>query len=298
VVFLEIIGDSGPVLSQSELEEYLINKKAIVANVKDWRTKESFPEEALKITFSDPDHAVASEIRKMSLNDGGLIINEVVRSPDISKSRVDEETESRLSKLIEAKAEEFKSPDFRIEVPASPISPASSTSDSGFSGLEELKPSGESEPDKNFRSAMEIGFAGKAEFSGETGLSGKTRPIEVIAGKLEITELSGVLRTSDLDEKTKMKSVSQPVSQLHETKLASKPESELPDNEPGKEAQKPSEFAVNSKSQEETSGKSEKLTEEKPARATGLTRKAGKAGQKKGKSKSAVPRQYNLGDYL
>ena len=40
------------------------------------------------------------------------------------------------------------------------------------------------------------------------------------------------------------------------------------------------------------------MTEEKPVRATGLTREAGKAGQKKGKGKSAVPRQYNLGDYL
>ena len=247
MVFLEITGDSGPVLSQSELEEYLLNKGALVSNVKDWRTKESFSEEVLKITFSDPDHAVASEIKKMSINDGGLIIDEIVRSPDISKSRVDEEAESRLSKLIEAKAAEFKSPDFRIEVPASPIYPASSASDSGFPGLGELKPSDESEPGKNFRSAMEIAFSGNAEFSGETGLSGKTRPLGVIAGKLEITELSGVLKTSDRDEK---------------------PESELPDNEPGKEAQKPPELAVKGKSQEETPGKSGKLTEEKPVSTT------------------------------
>ena len=68
MVFLEIIGDSGPVLSQSELEEYLLNKGALVSNVKDWRTKESFSEEVLKITFSDPDHAVASEIKNTKMN--------------------------------------------------------------------------------------------------------------------------------------------------------------------------------------------------------------------------------------
>ena len=56
VVFLEIFGDSGAVLSQSELEEYLLNKGALVSNVIDRRAKESFPEEVLKVTFSDPDH--------------------------------------------------------------------------------------------------------------------------------------------------------------------------------------------------------------------------------------------------
>ncbi len=118
VVFLEISGDSGAVLSLSELEEYLLNKGALVANVTGLRREEFFPaEEVLKVTFSDPDHAVANEISRMSLNDGGLIIDEIVRSPNVSRSRVDEETENRLSKLIEAI--NFKDPDFRIEVPAS-----------------------------------------------------------------------------------------------------------------------------------------------------------------------------------
>ena len=119
VVFLEISGDSGVVLSFSEIEEYLLNKGVLVPRVRDLRIKESFPDEVLKVTFSDPDHAVANEIRRMSLNDGGLIVDEVVRNPNISRSRVDEETEGRLSKLIEAI--DFKDPDFRIEIPASPV---------------------------------------------------------------------------------------------------------------------------------------------------------------------------------
>ncbi len=118
VVFLEISGDSGAVLSFSEIEEYLLKKGALVSNVKDRRIKESFPEEVLKVTFSDPDHAVANEIKQMSLNDGGLIIDEIVRSPNVPRSRVDEETEGRLSKLIDVI--DFKDPDFRIKIPFSP----------------------------------------------------------------------------------------------------------------------------------------------------------------------------------
>ncbi len=119
VVFLEISGDSGVVLSFSEIEEYLLNKGVLVPRVRDLRIKESFPDEVLKVTFSDPDHAVANEIKRMSLNDGGMIVDEIVRNPNISRSRVDEETEGRLSKLIEAI--DFKDPDFRIEIPASPV---------------------------------------------------------------------------------------------------------------------------------------------------------------------------------
>ena len=113
VVFLKIYGNSRMILSISEIEEYLLNKGALVTKVTDMRIKKSLPKEVLKVTFSDPDQAVAEEIKRMSLNDGGLIVDEVVRNPNITRSRVDEETESRISKLIEAI--DFKDPDFRIE---------------------------------------------------------------------------------------------------------------------------------------------------------------------------------------
>ncbi len=118
VVFLEISGDSGMVLSLSEIEEYLLSKGVLVPRVRDLRTKESLPDDVLKVAFSDPDHAVANEIKRLSLNDGGLIIDEIVRNPIISRSRVDEETEGRLSKLIEAI--DFKDPNFRMEISIRP----------------------------------------------------------------------------------------------------------------------------------------------------------------------------------
>ncbi|HII80421.1 MAG TPA: exonuclease SbcCD subunit D, partial [Methanosarcina sp.] len=121
VVFLEISGDSGSVLSFSEIEEYLLSKGALISRVKDERTKEGLPKEVVKVAFSDPERAVAEEVRRMSLNDGGLIVDEVIRNPDVPRSRVDEETENRLLGLIEAI--DFKDPDFMIKIPVSPVIP-------------------------------------------------------------------------------------------------------------------------------------------------------------------------------
>ncbi|WP_292379912.1 metallophosphoesterase family protein [Methanosarcina sp. UBA289] len=359
VVFLEIFGDSSTVLSQSELEEYLLNKGALVSNVKDRRIKESFPEEVLKVTFSDPDHAVANEIKRMNLNDGGLIIDEIVRSPNISRSRVDEETEGRLSNLIEAKVMDFKSPDFRIEIPSNTTSSDEPAYTSG---------SASSATTARFLEFEEI----NADDAGEAGFAGKKRPAGIVTGKLEITELSGILRTSDKINNTEKKSTeaskSMEVSKSIETSAVSpdssglasesssqcisnseslippdsglielssesiaspelnfpqessrtpgkaqeariefrkdkesepevKPEnqaeSKLPEKGPEKKIRKLSELKVKGKP-----GKARKLPEEEPAQTTDLTGKTEKAGQKKGKRKTAVPRQYNLGDYL
>ncbi|HEY3363204.1 MAG TPA: exonuclease SbcCD subunit D [Methanosarcina sp.] len=359
VVFLEISGDSGAVLSFSELEEYLLNKGALVPKVKDLRMKESFPEEILKVSFSDPDHAVASEIRKMSLNDGGLIIDEIVRSPNISRSRVDEETEGRLSKLIEAKTTDFKSPDFRIEIPGNPsYLAASPVITTGFSKLEEVESDNEVGPAETIIPTTKIELSSKAELSVDAGFAGKSRPSNVITGNLEITELSGVLRTSNGIENTDKKSPEASVGSLDSsglsgsnsqwssnseplelldsgsTKLSNEsiapiesnfpqetseipektPETEIelwnnkdnepeikleikPESEPEKKIRQLSELGVKGKPEKATPSKVGNLPEEKPSRATELG-KTGKEGQKKGKGKTAVPRQYNLGDYL
>ena len=114
----------------------------------------------------------------MSLNDGGLIVDEVVRNPNISRSRVDEETEGRLLKLIEAR--DFKDPDFRIEIPASPV---------GFDESQEARPGNEIGPDEEIRPARENEFAGENESVGEAEFAG------VIAGNPEIVKFLKLLET-------------------------------------------------------------------------------------------------------
>jgi len=158
MVLLEIYGDSGAVLSLSEIEEYLLKKGALVPRVKDQRIKESISYEALKVIFSDPDHAVANEIKQMSLNDGGLIIDEIVRSPNVPRSRVDEETEGRLSKLIGVI--DFKDPDFRIRIPASSVRTIEP---------EEARPDNEDRLNPDIRPAVEKEFIRKTEGGVITG---------------------------------------------------------------------------------------------------------------------------------
>lgn len=101
VVFVEIAGDSEAALSFSEIEEYILSKGALVPRIKDIREMEALPPEEIRVSFSDPDRAVAEEIKRMSLTDGGLIIDEIVRNPGVSKTNVDSETESRLRELID-----------------------------------------------------------------------------------------------------------------------------------------------------------------------------------------------------
>jgi DNA repair protein SbcD/Mre11 len=226
VVFLEISGDSEAILSFSEIEEYLLKKGALVSRVRDLRIKECISDEALKVTFSDPDHAVADEIKRMSLNDGGLIIDEIVRSPNIPRSRVDEETEGRLSKLINVI--DFKAPDFKIRISVGPFrDPESST----------------------------------------------------------VVESS----VSALTQETPITPKESPEKKIKPRKYGSKSEKKC-----AVELSEPREAST----EKEAEGKTEGLFEEKPAKTSDITVKAVKKGPKKEKGKVAVPRQYNLGDYL
>lgn len=342
VVFLEISGDSGYVLSFSEIEEYLLNKGALVPRVRDLRIKESFPDEVLKVTFSDPDHAVANEIKRMSLNDGGLIVDEIVRNPNVPRSRVDEETEGRLSKLIEVI--DFKDPDFRIEIPISSARVMESQEaihDIEIRLNEDIKPATETE------------FAGKNEFIGAiTGNSDILRASDRIESpEIKNPEFSAVsLKStgsssepsslSEPDSESVFECASEPVSEcasesvsesvsectsecasesvselvsepasepafpqeIHEI-LTKGPEKEMDirkegENEPEKEVVNLPEPEAEASPGKEAGSKTDELSGEKPIKVSDTTGKAAKKRQKKGKGKPAVPRQYNLGDYL
>lgn len=214
VVFLDISGDSGPVLSFSEIEEYLLNKGALVAKVNDLRVKEGLlSEEVIKVAFSDPDHAVAEEIRRMSLNDGGLIVDEIIRSPDVSRSRVDEETENRLSGLIEAL--DFKDPDFRIEIPVSPIVPivpivptftVSPDNSASPSGPIEIGEPDEFKPESVAGQVENLELAGRADF---VTIAGKSEILRAFA-RIESSEsLNNSFEDSD--------EISEISAKVHET---------------------------------------------------------------------------------
>jgi DNA repair exonuclease SbcCD nuclease subunit len=343
VVFLEVLGDSGSVLSFSEIEEYLLSKGALVSNVKDARVKEGFPEKVVEVAFSDPDSAVAKEIRRMSLNDGGLIIDEVIRNPDVPRSRVDEETENRLMGLIETI--DFKDPDFMIKIPVSPVSSA----DPAITGkAEELEPADVEEKPETLEPAAGAEFAVAAAGKSETlrapvriqrseslneslGKSFET-PDEAVESPDAISEPSDSIPESPA-ESPFLSEISQKIpgnpeeiqsgengeravsgkdseeeSKIGSGKLLGLEVKAGPEKEAGVKTEKISkeisadEKPAEEKPVEETPADEkpaeEKLSEEKPAQAPEKAAKPVKQSHKKGKEKSAVPRQYNLGDYL
>lgn len=311
VVFLEISGDSGSVLSFSEIEEYLLSKGALISRVKDERTKEGLPKEVVKVAFSDPERAVAEEVRRMSLNDGGLIVDEVIRNPDVPRSRVDEETENRLLGLIEAI--DFKDPDFMIKIPVSPVIPVGTASSATVGEPEEFISAGAAEQLETPEPAGETEFA------------------VAVVGKSEILQAPvRIQRSESLNESLdKIFESPDPISEISGTPEEIQPENsgEIRPEEhgeraaPGKDAGNKTEavagkifgFGVEASPETEAGGKTENLPDEKlpdekladektldekPVRALDKAAKPVKQSQKKRKEKTAVPRQYNLGDYL
>ena len=290
VVFLEVSGDSKTILSISEIEDYLLKKGALVAKVVDQRRKESIPVEALKVTFTDPDHAVANEIKQLSLNDGGLIIDEIVRNPIVPRSRVDEETEDRLSKLI--KVIDFKDPNFKVGIPVSSIN----IIDPGEVRYNDEDKLPENEDKLDIKSALIFEpVAGSASASENTPES-QSKPI---------TENTSGLILEPVNEPflRPTKKINSRKPDISEQKKDQEPLTSIEpaeDHEPDKNIETKTDFEP--EKEKKIAGEEEdrikKSSPEKQVQVSDLAGKAAKKGQKKGKGKPAVPRQYNLGDYI
>lgn len=310
VVFLEISGDSKAILSLSEIEEYILKKGALVANFNDKRTKEILSEEGLTVTFSDPDHAVADEIKRMNLNDGGLIVDEIIRSLNVPKSRVDEETENRLLKLV--KAIDFKNPDFSEEV-FSNFARLSQPPNQAVDFPPEIPKSRpeipELAPSKPiFPPAVEIVSQPELELSKGvpfepesqeksdlTSLTSKpiqtpvSRPVSRPASK-SLSELQSSLGSdspSFIEKSSELSSESSPEPFINPIVQIAPSEKLIKDFKDSVKELEASEVSVNME-----------LKEENPQKLIETPSKKAKIGQKKGKGKVAPPRQFNLGDYL
>ncbi|MCG7852621.1 MAG: exonuclease SbcCD subunit D [Methanosarcinaceae archaeon] len=102
VVVVDISGDFEVSVSYSEIEDFLLSRKALVPKIRDIRIGGGINIDAsIDVSFSDPDEVVKVEIKKMSLTNAGLLIDEIVRDPSIVKSKVDALAEERIAALIE-----------------------------------------------------------------------------------------------------------------------------------------------------------------------------------------------------
>ncbi|WNY25959.1 exonuclease SbcCD subunit D [Methanolapillus millepedarum] len=103
VVFVELLGLKKTLISISEIEEYVLEKGALVVKVGDRRDRyDEEPERLSNITFQDPDDVVNQTIRTLNLTGAGFLLDNIVRSKEISKSSVDEESENSLKAYLES----------------------------------------------------------------------------------------------------------------------------------------------------------------------------------------------------
>ena len=111
VVFVELSGLKKSLVSVSEIEEYVKNKGAVVARVGDKRDLEKADSDIVEnIVFRDPDEVVAQELRKLNLTEAGLLLDGIIRDKEVSKSNIDEMSETQLKAFLESCdfSEEYK----------------------------------------------------------------------------------------------------------------------------------------------------------------------------------------------
>ncbi|APX95787.1 DNA double-strand break repair protein Mre11 [Natronorubrum daqingense] len=105
VVIVTLEGDGKPV-TPATIEEAAIERGALVARLNDRR---DLPEEdeAVSVSFADPDAAVRERVRDLGLSDAARSIDETVRNDDLVDSNVRESVERRVRELLEDDASAF-----------------------------------------------------------------------------------------------------------------------------------------------------------------------------------------------
>ena len=99
VVIVTIEGEGRPITPAS-IEELAIDRGALVARVNDRRDLPD-EDEAVSVSFADPDAAVRERVRDLGLSDAALEIDGTVRDGDLPDSNVRESVERRVRELLE-----------------------------------------------------------------------------------------------------------------------------------------------------------------------------------------------------
>ncbi|QSW98561.1 DNA double-strand break repair protein Mre11 [Haloterrigena alkaliphila] len=99
VVIVTVEGDGKPI-APATVEEAAIDRGALVARVND-RREIADEDEAVSVSFADPDAAVRERVRELGLSDAARTIDETVRNDDLADSNVRETVEGRVRDLLE-----------------------------------------------------------------------------------------------------------------------------------------------------------------------------------------------------
>ena len=99
VVIVSIDGDGEPV-APATIEEYALDRGALVARVTDHRELAADDRET-SVSFADPDDAVAERVRELGLSGAARDIDETVRASKVADANVAETVEDRVRELVE-----------------------------------------------------------------------------------------------------------------------------------------------------------------------------------------------------
>ena len=101
VVFAELRGVKETII-QADIEDYILKYGAVVAKVSDRR--DTYEEEGATIgdiPYHDPDEVVRDRLKRLNLTEAGLLADSIIRSPEVVKTRVADDTEEKISGLMD-----------------------------------------------------------------------------------------------------------------------------------------------------------------------------------------------------
>lgn len=107
VVVVEVTGESDAPVVQSEVEESILERGALVARVNDRRETEE--DEDVEVTFADPDTAVRERVEEMELSGAGREIDALVRGDDVARTNLAEEVKETVEETLENDTDEEES---------------------------------------------------------------------------------------------------------------------------------------------------------------------------------------------
>jgi len=99
VVIVDVEGHPEPAVVQSEVEESLRDRGALVARVRDKR--EDGERKTAEVTFADPDEAVRERIEEMELSEAGRELDSLVRGDGVARTNLADEVEERVGGLLD-----------------------------------------------------------------------------------------------------------------------------------------------------------------------------------------------------
>ena len=106
VIVVDVTGESEAPVVQSEVEESLLERGALVARVNDRRERQD--EEDTEVTFADPDTAVRERVEEMEMSDAAREIDTLVRGDEVARTNLAEEVQERVEELLDGAPKEPK----------------------------------------------------------------------------------------------------------------------------------------------------------------------------------------------